>query len=123
MSVQQVALRIMDSVREPTLVLLDVRELTASERVKRGLLRWAAMLAVTLLCLFVPIAHFLLTPLALLSSPVFAWFAWRKQVIAVATEVRCPKCGELTPIEPNTVVWPLPLHCARCGTSFSALLP
>ena len=119
----ELELRIMDSQRPPTKVCLDVRELSLAERVRRGLFRFGSMLAVAMVCFFIPIAHLLVTPLVLLSSPVFGFFAFRKQVIAVATEVTCPKCSERTPIEPGTVGWPLRLHCARCGSSFSAHQP
>lgn len=120
MSLRQVELHIMDSARAPMLVSLELRELSLAERVKRGAVRFGATLLVAFGCVFVPLAHFILVPLALLASPVMAYLAMRRSVIILADSVKCPKCFETTEIEAGSVGWPVSMHCSKCGTTFSA---
>lgn len=120
MTLQPVDLNIMDSQRTPVRAELAVDPIAAGKRLGRGLLRLLACWALAVACIFVPLLHFVLVPGLVLLGPVLAWRASVATVSVSSTEITCPRCSTLTPVEPGTTGWPARLWCASCGTTFFA---
>ena len=120
MTLQPVDLNIMDSERTPVRTELEVESIAVGKRVGRGLVRLLACWAIGVACVFVPLLHFVLVPGFLLLGPVLAWKASAATVRVSSTQVTCPRCAVVTPVEPGTTGWPIRLWCASCGTTFFA---
>ena len=120
MTLQPVDLNIMDSQRTPVRAELAVESIAVGKRLGRGLLRLLICWALAVACLFVPLLHFVLVPGLVLLGPVLAWKASAATVSVSSTEVTCPRCSTLAPVEPGTTGWPIRLWCASCGTTFFA---
>ncbi len=120
MTLQPVDLNIMDSQRTPVRTELKVDSIAAGQRLGRGLVRLLICWALAVACILVPLLHFVLVPGFVLLGPVLAWKASAATVSVSSTEVTCPRCSTLTPVEPGTTGWPARLWCASCGTTFLA---
>ena len=111
-----VQVHVFESAKEPMPAQLEVHALAPPERVMRGLKRLGAIWVAAVLCVFIPLLHFVLVPGLLLAGPWFAWQAARVGVTLNAGAVTCPKCLARVPVEEGTPGWPAQLHCAGCGT-------
>lgn len=116
-----VALRIRDSLREPTHAELAVEDIPMPKRVMKAAIRLVLLWVLAVACIFIPLLHFVLVPGFAVAGVVFAVLAAKGSVEVKSTEVTCPKCGQVTPIEKGRTGWPVGLWCKKCGTSFSAV--
>lgn len=91
---------------------LVVVEFGSRERSKRAILTALKSLGVTTVCLFIPGAHFILVPLGLLLTPLFAFLIWRVRTKIVSAKIGCPKCG--SPVQVLTMQERYPLY-ETCG--------
>ncbi len=78
---------------EPTEAALEVDELSAGRRLGRALRGFAAWLAAAVICVFIPIAHFVLVPACLVGAFVVLARRLRTRALVVSAHGRCPDCG------------------------------
>lgn len=91
-----------------------IKEWTEAEKLRRGLkalgVCWGAMLVAVL----IPVLHFLLVPLFLISGPIVAlWFYQQKSTI-LGGKSECPDCGKELNIIKTSEKWPLKDVCSAC---------
>ena len=115
-----VALRIRDSAREPTHASLEVESIPMPARVGRAVGLFVVLVGLAVGSVFVPLLHFVLVPGFAIAAFVLPVLTVRASVRVLSSEVKCPKCGEVTPIEKGRRGWPVALWCKQCGTSFRA---
>lgn len=113
-----VALAIMDSARPPARGEVRARSLSAAERTVRSLKRLGLAWVAALVCVFIPLLHFVLVPALFVLGPVLAVRAWGGSVVLEESALTCPKCGQAVKVEAGAVGWPVDLHCEKCGVSF-----
>lgn len=89
-------------------------EFGSRERSKRAGVTALKCLGCTLVCLFIPGAHFVLVPLGLLLTPVITFFVWRVPTKIVSAKVTCPKCGGTVQVLTMQERYPLFETCATC---------
>ncbi len=78
---------------DATAAVLEVDELSSGRRIGRALKGFATWLAAAALCVFIPIAHFVLVPACLLGAFVVLALRLRARAIVVGAHGRCPDCG------------------------------
>jgi hypothetical protein len=96
------------------------------EAIKRALQSFGLCWAVGLVCVAVPVLHFVLTPAALVSGPFVALLVYKKtQTLPkeVRGEVRCRHCQQPTTFEFIHVKPPLYTVCQSCRNGYQILWP
>ena len=92
---------------------------TKGERPKRALkfggLTWLA----AVVCVVLPIVHFLLVPLLLLAGPIVGVWNYRRESIVDGGDGICPYCGEKVTIGRGPDKWPIDELCTKCQNNFS----
>ncbi len=78
---------------EPTVATLEVDELGARRRIARALGGFAAWLGAAVACVFIPVAHFVLVPGALVGAFVVLVRRLRTRALVVRARGTCPDCG------------------------------
>jgi predicted RNA-binding Zn-ribbon protein involved in translation (DUF1610 family) len=89
-------------------------EFGTRERSKRAMLTALKCLGCTLVCLFIPGAHFILVPLGLLLTPVVTFFVWRVRTKILSAKIACPKCGGTVQVLTMQERYPLYETCSSC---------
>jgi hypothetical protein len=86
------------------------RELRMEKAIKTGLICFAA----AALCIFIPVAHFILVPSGLILAPLLALRQFRVTNAIVGASCRCAACGgELTKLS-SQERYPLYETCLAC---------
>ncbi len=93
---------------------VEVIEFSQGDRVKRGVSTALKCLGVTLVCLFIPGAHFILVPLGLLLTPVIVLMVARIPTKILSSNVSCPKCCVPLAILSTKERYPLYENCSTC---------
>lgn len=75
-------------------VELDIHVLTAKERVVRSAKAFGQFFGVAILCVFVPVFHFVLVPVALIIAVVMGFRKYQETLIIKQSEFLCPGCGK-----------------------------
>ena len=73
--------------------MLEVDELTAGRRVGRALTGFGTWLGVAVVCVFIPIAHFVLVPGSLIVAVAVLVSRLRTRAVVVSAHGTCPDCG------------------------------
>jgi DNA-directed RNA polymerase subunit RPC12/RpoP len=68
------------------------------------------------ICIFIPLAHFVLVPGLTVAGLVFGFWRFRGVVTLDPTPFPCPKCGKPVPIEEDTAGWPAKAMCPECSS-------
>ena len=84
------------------------------ERMKRALKALGLSWGIALLCILIPILHFVLVPLGLIAGPIIAYAIYFKESIILGGEAPCPQCGKPLKIVRSEVKWPLSDLCGVC---------
>lgn len=86
------------------------RELRMEKAIKTGLI----CLVAAVLCIFIPVAHFILVPSGLILTPILALRQFRMTNEIVSESCRCAACGgELTRLS-SRELYPLYETCLSC---------
>jgi hypothetical protein len=93
---------------------LEVIEFGQRDRLKRGAVTALKCLGVTLVCLCIPGAHFVLVPLGLLLTPVIVFIVARIPTKILSSKVSCPKCHALLAVLSTKERYPLYENCSAC---------
>jgi hypothetical protein len=78
---------------QATDAVLEVDELTADRRLGRALAGFGAWLGAAVVCVFIPIAHFVLVPACLVGAVVVLISRLRARALVVRAHGVCPDCG------------------------------
>jgi hypothetical protein len=78
---------------DATEAVLEVDELSAGRRVGRALKGFAIWLGAGVVCVFIPIAHFVLVPGCLIGAVVVLVLRLRTRMLVVSAHGVCPDCG------------------------------
>ncbi len=82
---------------------------------KFGGITWAA----AIICVILPIVHFILVPSLLVAGPIVAIWNFRKKSIVEGGSGKCPFCGKDVTIGRGPDVWPIDDLCVQCQNNFS----
>ena len=77
----------------PSEAVVDIEVLGTPRRMARAARGFFGWLAAALVCVFIPIAHFVLVPLCTIGAFVFAARRLTQRAIVVEARGRCPDCG------------------------------
>jgi len=101
---------------------LEVLEFGSKERMERGISATLKCLGVTLVCLFIPGAHFILVPLGILLTPVIVTMVVRTPSKILSSKVSCPKCKSTVAVLATKEKYPLYENCGGCHREISISL-
>ena len=108
----------MDSARPPTTASVTLQRLSATQRVGRGLARFAMVSGAGAVLALLPLLHGCGLVTFLIAGPVMGFYAFRPTVLLGPSEVSCPKCAATVSVAAKTPGWPSRLHCGSCGSTF-----
>jgi hypothetical protein len=95
---------------------VKVQKWDKKSRTRRALKVLGACWALSLVCIILPIVHFVLVPGFFLGGIVAAWFISQQESVVLGGEGSCPKCHEKLSIVRSANRWPLTDLCAKCQT-------
>ena len=78
---------------DATEAVLEVDELSTGRRVGRALKGFAAWFAAAVVCVLIPVAHFVLVPGCLLGAFIVLVLRLRARSLVVSAHGTCPDCG------------------------------
>jgi hypothetical protein len=93
---------------------IEIRDLTKSERVERGLKIGGALGAFGLLCVLVPVLHFVLPPIFILLGIVFGWSTYSTKTEVVSGRFDCPICLKPNELPKESMDFPKAFRCRQC---------
>jgi ribosomal protein S27AE len=100
---------------EPSAVTATVSVQSPGARVARVLAGLAMFWGVALVCVFIPVAHFILVPVFLLTGIVVAIMRAREDRRLILLRGSCPRCGAAQEFRPGgRFVDGRRLDCPRC---------
>lgn len=106
--------------------LAVIESFTQKERLHKAFKAFAICCLVGAICVFVPVLHFVLTPLALVVAPFAAFFVYEKVKglpKTVQGQIPCANCGTVTSFHFKEDKPPLYDACQSCKTGFEVLWP
>ena len=77
----------------PAEAVVDIEALDTPRRLVRAAKGFVGWIAAAVVCVFIPIAHFVLVPLCTIGAFVFAARRFAQRAIVVRAHGRCPDCG------------------------------
>lgn len=98
---------------------LSVIEFGAEDKLKRGVSTSLKCLGVTLVCVCIPGAHFILVPLSLLISPFIVIAVLRVKTKILSSQLQCPKCHAVLDVLSTKENYPLIENCSGCHRAIS----
>jgi hypothetical protein len=93
---------------------LEVLEFGSKDRAKRGISTALKCLGVTLVCLGIPGAHFILVPLGILLTPIIVILVVRIPSKILSSNISCPKCHAQVKVLSTQEKYPLFETCSGC---------
>lgn len=92
------------------------------ERLKRALRILIILLVATFISVFIPILHFFLVPVLLISSFVVAIDQWNEKHHNEGGTAPCPKCEKSFTIQPSKWSSRITNHCDHCHEDLEILI-
>ena len=94
---------------------MEVLEFSEQGRVKRAWMMALKCLGATVLCVFIPVAHFFLVPLGLLVvTPIMTIYTFRVKTKILSAKVDCPACHKPLNVLTNQEQYPIYENCSSC---------
>lgn len=100
---------------------LSVIEFGAEDKMKRGVSTTLKCLGVTLVCVCIPGAHFILVPLSLLVAPFIVIAVARVKTKIMSSQLQCPKCKAVLDVLSTKENYPLIENCSGCHRAISIM--
>jgi hypothetical protein len=91
-----------------------VESFSLSERIKAGFKKGSLFWGATFFSVFVPIAHFVLVPLFLISGFVAFYIHFGHSQVLRAGTIKCPSCKKDFEIDQRSFTWPMRYECPDC---------
>jgi hypothetical protein len=95
------------------------RDLTQGERLSRSGKIFGVCFLVACITVFVPILHFILPPLFLITGGVLAAGEYAGTGEVLAGEITCPNCKKVMNLPRETEEWPRRQRCTGCSFQLS----
>ena len=116
MTSREVRLQLTGFGARPTVATIEVRALTGGERIRRAAIAPLAGLGIAILVLPIPVVHFAVPPVALISGVVFGFRRVAQRELVAAGHGACPFCGTEQTLGMNGTAYRLPrdLKCHSC---------
>ena len=96
---------------------------TSKDATKRAVFAYVASLVLAVICVAIPIVHFIAVPALLIGGPIFAFFIFKVflgQEDLRVSDARCPECQASLPLSETRKLWPLREQCENCGAHYLA---
>jgi ribosomal protein S27AE len=91
------------------------RSIPKSERRKKAFRSFLPFGGLALMCIPIPLLHFILVPLFVGLGAVKSWSYLSAKGVITRGEVACPRCSEKVYFANVPENWPLKLLCEKCG--------
>jgi hypothetical protein len=96
---------------------LPVEQLSFLERAKLAAKILALCWGAAFLCIFIPVLHFVLVPLAILIGIFMAYRQLNFHFQMKSAEILCPNCEAKFESDKNSFNWPKIENCRKCESS------
>lgn len=96
---------------------VEIHNFNTKERLKRALKWFSICFAAALISLFIPLAHFVLVPIFLLSSLIVPFYVYSIESLVIGGKGSCPNCKSDLSIEKGFNKWPLQDLCTHCKSN------
>jgi hypothetical protein len=94
---------------------MEVLEFSEQGRVKRAWMMALKCLGATVLCVFIPVAHFFLVPLGLLVvTPIMTIYTFRVKTKILSATIDCPACHKHLNVLTSQEQYPIYENCSSC---------
>lgn len=94
---------------------MEVLEFSEQGRVKRAWMMGLKCLGATVLCVFIPVAHFILVPLGLLVvTPIMTFYTFRVKTKILSAKITCPACHNSLNVLTSQEQYPIYENCSSC---------
>ncbi len=86
---------------------------------RRALRRAGLAALVAVVTIFIPIVHFVVPPLAFLTSIVLLVRSLKQSALIQGGGGPCPQCQQRVELEEQPLQWPIELNCPHCRRSLT----
>ncbi len=94
---------------------MEVLEFSDQGRVKRAWMMALTCLGATVLCVFIPVAHFFLVPLGILVvTPIMTIYTFRMKTKILSASITCPACNKPLTVLTSQEQYPIYENCSSC---------
>ncbi len=100
---------------------VEVKAWTKNERLLRALKFGGITWGIALVCVVLPIVHFILVPLFLIAGPLMALRTFRTTSVVLGGRGHCPFCQKDVTIGRGADHWPIDELCTQCQNNFSVV--
>src|ERR1051326_8087281 len=83
-------------------------------RTRRALKTWGICGGAAVVCVIMPIVHFVAVPGFFLAGPIAAFFIYAQESKILGGECACPSCGKPFQMAKQRPRWPLSDVCSSC---------
>ncbi len=102
---------------------MEVLEFSEQGRVKRAWMMALKCLGATVLCVFIPVAHFFLVPLGLLVvTPIMTIYTFRVKTKILSATIDCPACHKPLNVLTSQEQYPIYENCSSCHRQIALTL-
>ncbi len=101
----------------------EIYAFTTVDALKRAGLAYLASLMLLVICIPIPLVHFIAVPTLLLLGPLFAALIFKiffKQEELRIRDAQCPTCQAALKLATTPTEWPLHDRCSECRVSYQA---
>jgi hypothetical protein len=99
--------------------LAIVRVLDDRQRLSRALRQAGIAAGIAVITIFIPIIHFIVPPLALLTSIVLLVRGLNQGALIQGGGGPCPQCQQRVELEEQPLHWPVDMNCPHCRRSLT----
>ena len=93
---------------------IDIQNLTLLVRLARAAIRGFFFLCFSILCIVIPILHFVLVPIGLLTTVLVVVLSFRVKKLILSGEGQCPSCLKTVTIYKRSFGLPFEDVCESC---------
>ncbi|MCB9071978.1 MAG: hypothetical protein H6623_00015 [Bdellovibrionaceae bacterium] len=94
---------------------LRLNEVDTGLRLKNTLTTFGKVGGITLLCIFIPVLHFILVPVGLILTIYLTYSAYKKNYDLKNIEIHCPSCDKKSTQSVSGTELPIRTICPYCG--------
>ena len=78
---------------EPAEAIIEIETLSAHQRLVRAAKGFGIWFVAAILCIGIPVAHFVLVPACLIGAFIFFFVRYSQRAVVRSAKGRCPDCG------------------------------
>lgn len=86
-----------------------------AQRTRVALKKLAMFWGIALVCVLLPVVHFVLVPLFFILGFFFAYKGYKSEGQVLSGETTCPHCGTKVTVKKAELTWPLTEICQSCA--------